>query len=163
MQRGASVFPPVQGRNLEGRVFHLPQDFEGEFNVVIVAFERWHQTLVDTWAEWLEALMADHATLRMYELPVISHRYRLMRPMIDGGMAAGITERVVRERTLTVYTDKTHFIHALGLDSHTITVLLLDRHGRVLWRGHGGYDEGQAGGLERRLELEEGNGGYDWA
>ena len=42
-------FPVVQGKNLEGRSFHLPHDFEGDMNIVVVAFQRHQQAAVDTW------------------------------------------------------------------------------------------------------------------
>ena len=42
-------FPTVAGKNLERNSFHLPRDLDGKLNVLLIAFQRWHQSLVDTW------------------------------------------------------------------------------------------------------------------
>jgi hypothetical protein len=31
-------FPPVHGANLEGRAFTLPDEFDGDLNLVLIAF-----------------------------------------------------------------------------------------------------------------------------
>jgi len=41
-------FPSVKASNLEKRDFNLPADFEGERNLLLVAFEREQQKDVDT-------------------------------------------------------------------------------------------------------------------
>ena len=147
------IFPAIQARNLEGRTFHLPQDFEGELNIVLIAFDAWQQSLVDSWGPQLAALSASFAFLGVYELPVISSIYSLARPLIDGGMAANIASRDVREHTLTVYTSVSLVTGPLHIEStRTITVVLVDRTGRVYWRGEGRFDESQAGTLENAVQ-----------
>ena len=59
---------------------------------------------------------------------------------------------VVRDRTLTVYTDVRRVMAALQIPSTaTITLLLVDRSGRIFWRDAGAYDVERAAGLERAL------------
>lgn len=100
------TFPAVEGRNLEGRAFHLPADFEGDVNVVLVAFKREQQADVDTWTPVLQKLASRHRTMRVYELPTLGRRYRLIRSVIDGGMRGGIPDAAVRAATITLYIDK---------------------------------------------------------
>ena len=141
-------FPRVTGRNLENREFTLPRDLEGELNVVLVAYERWQQDVIDTWTPHLGRLAAEFSGLRVYELPVISFAMRMMRVWIDGGMRYGIPDKAVRETTITLYTNVSAFNRALGLGStRTIYVLLVDRQGRVLWRGQDGFDPQQFAAL----------------
>ncbi len=52
-----ALFPPLQARNLNGRTLALPSEFAGERNVVIMAFRRWHQTLVNAWFPALAPLL----------------------------------------------------------------------------------------------------------
>ena len=131
-------FPRVEGSNLEGRQFALPNDFEGELNIVLVAFRREQQDDVDTWAPFLTSMAATHAGLKAYELPTLSRSYRLVRRFIDGGMARGIPARATREATITLYIDKAPFKRALGITAEDrIVTLLVARDGRVLWRGDG--------------------------
>lgn len=147
-----AIFPVLQARNLNGRTFTLPAEFGGTHNVAVIAFQRWHQELVDSWFPCLESLVAAHPELRAYELPMIGGLYSLARPFIDGGMAAAIPDPAVRDRTLTVYTDVRRVLAALQIPStETITLLLVDRNGRIFWRDAGAYDVERAAGLERAL------------
>ena len=126
------VFPEVTGKNLEGREFELPGDFEGDVNLVLVAFRREQQSMVDAWMPAAEALAESLANLRYYELPVIGRGYTLFRSFIDGGMRAGIADGRARERTITLYLDKAAFREALGITSEdTIYALVLGADGRV--------------------------------
>ncbi|MEO5825980.1 MAG: hypothetical protein ABIR59_08845, partial [Gemmatimonadales bacterium] len=120
------LFPKVEGRNLEGQRFSLPADFEGELNIVLVAFRREQQDDVDTWLPSLTAMAAKRAAVRVYELPTLNRSYSLMRRFIDGGMARGIPQQATREATITLYINKAPFKRALGITSEgTIRVLLV--------------------------------------
>lgn len=142
-------FPRVEGSNLEGDRFVLPADFGGEINVVLVAFKREQQHDVDTWMPLLKRIAEVNTALRVYELPTLGRRYRLMRSFIDGGMRAGIPDRAVRAATVTLYIDKSPFRRALGLrDEDRIYVLLVDREGRVHWRTDGAFDAKAGAELE---------------
>lgn len=146
------TFPKLEARNLEARRFTLPGDFEGTYNVAIVAFRRWHQALVDTWSAPLRRLREAYPELRAYELPMLSSPYVFARFFIDGGMAAAIPDREVRAATLTVYTDVQQVARALQIpNSDTIHLFLVDRDGRIYWRGQGEYDEWQYKEIEQAL------------
>ena len=145
-------FPQVEGRNLEGRRFVLPTDFEGERNVVMVAFRREQQADVDTWLPQLRELSAQHAGLRVYELPTMSRGYSFMRGFIDGGMKRGIPELATREATITLYIDKEPFQQALAITSdRQITTFVVTRDGRVLWRADGPITSAAAASLREAL------------
>ena len=64
-----------------------------------------------------------------------------MRFMIDGGMRAGIPDRSVRERTITLYTNKPLFEKNLNIKSEdTIYLFLIRKNGEILWRSEGEFD-----------------------
>ena len=145
MADSALRFPKVDGTNLEGRRFSLPVDFEGEFNIVFVAFRREQQNDVDSWLPFARERTASDARVRAYELPTLNRSYRMVRGFIDGGMARGIPERATRAATITLYIDKSPFKAALSIAAEDrIVTLLVARDGRVLWRGDGRYSA-QAG------------------
>jgi hypothetical protein len=108
-------FPRTEARDLEGRDVVLPDAFDGDRNVVIVAFRREHQGLVDSWIPWLEERAAHDPGLRFYELPTIARLWAPMRGFIDGGMATAIKDPTVLRRTLTVYGDRTRLTDPLGI------------------------------------------------
>ena len=148
----AATFPQLSARDLEGREVALPAGLPGELTVVLVAFHRSHQALVDSWVPWLHELARRDTRLRFVELPTIGAQWAPGRSAIDGGMASAIPDTAVRRRTLTVYTDVRRVVAALGIeDRDTITVCLVDRSGRVWWKGSGGFDAATAARLEAAI------------
>jgi len=133
-------FPSVKGSNLERESLTLPDDFEGDLNLVLVPFQRWQQNLVDTWVGPARALEEDDPRLRYYELPTIQKMNWLSRTFINEGMRAGIRDQTARQRTITLYLDKIGFKEALDIDTEkTIHVFLVDRTGEIIWRERGEY------------------------
>jgi hypothetical protein len=135
-------FPSVTGSNLQRRKLDLPEGFEGELNLVLIAFQQWQQRQVDTWIPFVKQLEEAHSAFRYYELPTIQRLNALARTFINEGMRAGIPDPVARERTITLYVDKNAFKQALQLlREDDIYVLLLDRQGRVLWGAEGSFTQ----------------------
>lgn len=146
-------FPTVTASNLAGREFSLPAGFEGDINVVALAFQMWHQNEVDTWMPLLEQVERRIPVMRAYELPVLRSMNRLSQWMIDSGMRGGIPDPTTRARTITLYLDKERFRRALGLpDEDHIYVLLVDRDGLVHWRTRGPYSPEKASSLMAVVE-----------
>jgi hypothetical protein len=140
MTHSHGQFPTVSGANLQRKKLTLPQDFQGELNLVLIAFQQWQQTQVDTWIPFAKQLEEASLVMRYYELPIIQRLNTLARTFINEGMRAGIPDLVARERTITLYLDKKAFREALQLPGEDdIYVLLLDRQGRVLWRAEGAF------------------------
>jgi hypothetical protein len=157
---GRRSFPHLEGRDLEGRVVALPDAFDGDRNVVIVAFRREHQTLVDSWVPWLEARAAADPGLRFYEVPTIGTKWSPARRVIDGGMAGAIRDPVVLRRTITVYTDVRRVTDGLGIESTgTVGLFLVDATGAVRWRGRGAFDAATAVRLGTALDRTAGRDG----
>ena len=151
-------FPTVKGSNLAGREYTLPADFEGELNVVALAFQMWHQDEVNTWMPLLEQMEHQVPGLRAYELPVLRSMNRVSQWMIDQGMRGGIPDLATRSRTITLYTDKERFRQALDLSSEDhIHILLVDRRGEVIFRAQGAYRPDTArelaGAVEQQLAI----------
>lgn len=140
-------FPNVTGSNLQRKKLALPQDFQGELNLVMIAFQQWQQTQVDTWIPFARQLEETYSGVRYYELPTIQRLNALARTFVNEGMRAGIPNPVARERTITLYLDKDEFRQALQLPHEdNIYVLLLDRQGQVLWWVEGAFtpEEGES-------------------
>jgi hypothetical protein len=145
-------FPRLAARDLDGREVALPAGLPGEWTVVIVAFRREQQDLVDSWVPWLDQRAAADPRLGVAELPAIGLRWQPARPVINGGMAAAIPDQKTRRRTLTVYTDIRRVTVPLGItDRNTIWLFLVDRAGQVRWRGSGGQDAATAAVLTTAL------------
>jgi hypothetical protein len=146
-------FPTVKGSNLQRESLTLPDDFEGDLNVVLVPFQRWQQNLVNTWVGPARDLEEDNPHIRYYELPTIESRNWLSRTFINEGMRAGIPDQTARQRTITLYLNKERFKEALHIDTEeTIQVFLVDQAGEIIWRERGEYTKEKERTLLMALE-----------
>lgn len=153
----SAEFPSLKAKNLEGLDVSLPEAFAGERNVVVIAFKREHQSLVDSWVPWFEKQRVIDDDLCFYEIPVISRRWIPIRRFIDGGMASAIRTPEILRRTLTIYDDVNRVTRSLAItDRSTITVVCVDRNGSLLWNGRGEFTEYLSHDLERVLKSHRG-------
>ena len=148
----AMTFPTVSGSNLLRQKMTLPRDFQGKFNLLFVPFEQWQQAEVDSWGALVEELEKQFDGLRYYELPTIQSRNTFYKMFINEGMRAGIPNPKTRERTITLYLDKSGFRSALDMkDEEHIYVLVVDRQGKEFFRTRGPYDQEKESSLRQVL------------
>jgi hypothetical protein len=134
------TFPIVSGSNLLRQKMTLPQDFQGDYNLVFIPFERWHQDEVDSWGVLTEALEEEFKGLVCYELPTLPNSGALYKFFLNEGMRAGIPNPKTRERTISLYLDKSDFRAALEMkDEKHIYILVVDRQGKEFFRARGPY------------------------
>ena len=146
-------FPNVSGSNLERHRLSLPMDFEGNLNIVIVAFRREQTTLIESWARSLEEIEKKNSSVRFYELPVLSRAYSPLRWWIDGGMRAGIIDKETRQRTITLYTTKSAFKNQLSIpNEETIYIFLINKAGKILWQTKESFTEEKIKELQLAIE-----------
>jgi len=142
----------VSGSNLLRQKLTLPRDFQGKFNLLFVPFEQWQQAEVDSWGALVEELEKHCHGLRYYELPTIQSRNTFYKMFINEGMRAGIPNPKTRERTITLYLDKSDFRSALDMkDEEHIYVLVVDRQGKEYFRSRGSYDQAKGAALRQTL------------
>ena len=65
------LFPTVKAENLEGRALTLPEDLEGAYNALFIAFQRGQQTDIDSWIPLVKQLVKEYPAFAYYELPTI--------------------------------------------------------------------------------------------
>ena len=146
-------FPSVSGNDLLRNKVSLPDDLSSGLNVLIVAFQQWHQGLVNSWVPFLDHLAEKHNDFDYYELPTIRKMNWLSRSIIDNGMRAGIPSRDTRRRTITLYIDKDPFRKKLNIpDESDIHLFLVSDGGEVLWTGSGAISEDKADSLTSAIE-----------
>jgi len=142
---GGDRFPALAARDLERRDCTLPDAFTGTWNLVVLAFRRRHQSLVDAWVAWHRTAADGRPGFECFEVPVLGAVWSPARSFIDGGMAQAVREVEARRHTLTVYTNVAKATYALDItDTGTVTALLIDGSGRIRWRTSGLPDEGTA-------------------
>lgn len=140
-------FPQIVAENLNKEEVKIPEQLKGNPKLLIVAFQQWHQRLVDSWVPAAESLMKQYPSFDFYELPTIRQMNFVYRRFLDGGMRAGIPSKETRRRTITLYIDKDQFKESLDiLTEETIVSFLVDLDGNIIWRTDGGFtkDKGVA-------------------
>lgn len=141
-------FPSVSGHNLDREQLIFPDDFAGQHNFVLLAFQQWQQADINTWLPFVHTQVSKHDEVTYYEFPVIQSRNMLSRWFINEGMRAGIPDPVSRRQTITLYLDKDAFRSALEIETEQdIVVLLVDRAGEVLARSQGKFTPEKAAAL----------------
>ena len=132
--------PPLRAKSLDGEVVVIPDELDGDVRILIVAFQRRQQELVDGWLAGITAAAPVTPRLAVYEVPTIHRRFVPARALIDGGMARAVSDRFVRRRTLTLYSNVDAVRDALGISStRTVAVLVIDEHGVVRWSTQGPF------------------------
>ena len=134
----AEIFPTIIGKNLNKQVTAIPDDFSEQPLIVIAAFQRWHQNLVDQSMENLDKMNMNE-THTIIEVPVIKKSSMLQRMRLDGLMRAAISDVGVRQRTITVYLDKQAFRDSLNIEHEDTMYWFLVDHATksILLRGSG--------------------------
>ena len=144
----APRFPEIGGKNLDGKEFVLPRDFEGALNIVFVAFQREQQLAVNTWLPTATLLENLHKELRYYELPVHSSINPIVRWFLNRAMRVGIRYPGSREKTISLYIDKDPFCKTLDISGEEYShVLVLNEEAQVVWRSEGSCDVEKAKSL----------------
>jgi hypothetical protein len=150
------IFPIVRGENLEGRVFTLPKDLKGVYNVLFIAFQREQQIDIDSWLPFVKQQVKQYSALAYYELPTIYRGNPLFRWGLNTSMRMGIPDRKAREVTITLYIDKNAFRKVLNMpDEERIYVLLVNRKGEVLWRVEGPFNEERGRDLKQAIASQQ--------
>jgi hypothetical protein len=133
-------FPSLKAKNLEGKILSLPEDFSGELNLLLFAFDRDQQADVNSWIAAMPDLLKGQTGISFYEIPTIAKPYKLMKFVIDRGMKSAFKDPEQRARTITLYVDRAAFEHAMRIDTEDrIALALVDKKGNVLWRETGLY------------------------
>lgn len=131
-------FPVMTGKSLAGDPFRVPADFKKKFNLILVAFLREQQEIVDTWLPVLERVAASDPDFTYYEFPVLSEMNAFVRWWIYHGMRSGVKAEPARGRTVTFHLDKEKFKRHMQIaDEGRVYLFLTDSRGAVLWQSTG--------------------------
>jgi hypothetical protein len=101
---------------------------------------------VDSWSALAEELEEKYKGLVYYELPTLQSGGAIYKIFLNQGMRAGIPNPKTRERTITLYLDKTEFRAALDMaDEMHIYALVVDRQRNEFFRTRDPYSrDGEA-------------------
>ena len=149
----ATHFPEVQGVELDGTAVAFPDDLPAEANLLIVAFRDALDPLADQWARLGDRLRETHGDrLAVRELPVVAKSLKMFGGLATVGVRGQIDDDAERARTVPIFVDKKAFCKQLACgDQGDVYVFLVDREGRIAWRGDGDIEMDEISALERAV------------
>tara|TARA_B100001750_G_C15461071_1_gene574335 strand:- start:118 stop:603 length:486 start_codon:yes stop_codon:yes gene_type:complete len=151
-------FPSVRGRNLNRKKIKLPEELKGKMNLLLLAFFQNQQKTIDSWLNFASELEEKFNGLQYYEIPVIYNMNILNQLLLNESMRASIKEKKIREKTITLYLEKSKFLDALKFDDENDTyTILIDKNGKILWKERGMYDSNKGKELIEYIEKYEKN------
>lgn len=148
----ATSFPTVVSYNLEKAKVTLPGDFQGETNLLTLSFEFEQQKEADSWTPVIKEVEASHPSFHHYFLPVFGRENFLYRWWMNSSLRSLLPTHEERQATIPLYLSRQAFLRQMQIPSdREITVLLVEKNGRVLWRTTGPLTEAKRSSLETAL------------
>jgi hypothetical protein len=130
-------FPVLKGEALSGRTVVFPQETHGRTALYIIAVKQEGQKQVDAWLKpWLKHFEGEKA-VTVYEIPMISTGWRIIKPIIDSGMRSGTPEGL-HDNVVTFFGDRKPYMEQLGIrQDERAYVYLVDSIGEIRWQKFG--------------------------
>ena len=130
-------FPELKAETLSGIDMKYPDDVKGKITLILMAFKRETQQKIDSWLEPFSITFENDTTVDFFEIPMLAGAWKLMSPIIDGGMRSGIPKQKHGNVT-TFYGNVNKYCELLGIeDKSDGYVFLLDKNGVIQWRSNG--------------------------
>lgn len=144
-------FPQVTGETLNSATAELPDFFTGEYNLVIVPFDREQQEGVLDWLPVAQDLVDEYEGLSYYSVGALPDLPTGVRLLISGGMTLAV-DADVRDISVLLYLEN----QALFADSLDTTVdetalFILNQAGEVVWQASGAFNETLADTLRQQI------------
>lgn len=135
-------FPTVSGSDLLGEKQTFPECLDKERTILVVAFQRWQQSLCDDWYTHIEKYLQENNQTAYYEVPTIAEMNAFSRWFIYQGMRGGIKDPVMRSQVVTLHINKEPFKEALNIDTEeTVHIFVVDKEGKILEQEMGEWSE----------------------
>lgn len=132
------VFPGILAYSLDKSRVILPNDLEGNLNLLLISFEPEQQKDIDTWFPAAQALQHTDFNFRWYRLPVSNRENFVFRWWENSSMRSDETDPETWHWIIPLYVNKDDFRRTLQIpNEHDVVTLLTDKQGRVLWRTSG--------------------------
>lgn len=137
-------FPFIEEKNRVGQTLVLPDQFEASRVVVMLGKHLHHRNQGKKWLEALDPVLTKHH-IPLYIL-------LLTNSLIETTIKSLLTHVALSQRVILVDRSQDRLLESLHLtNSDTLTLFLVDRAGRIFWRGTGDCDEQQLATLIRKL------------
>jgi ATP10 protein len=134
--------PQITAYNLEKTKVSLPTGFAAPVNLLILFFDQDRREDAQSWVPATTQLSGVKQNLQYYLLPVFSRENLLYRWWMNSSMRSSTPDSTTWKWTVPLYLNKQKFMESLDIHSeHEVTLLLVDKEGKVLWRSSGPFTQ----------------------
>lgn len=144
--------PQITAYNLEKTKVSLPADFSSSLNLVILFFDQDQYKNAESWIPANAQITTPKQDLHYYLLPIFSRQNFLYRWWMNSSMRSSTQDTSRWKWTVPLYLNKQRFMQKMDIHSdHEITVLLVDKTGKILWRDAGPFMPEKKASLENAI------------
>lgn len=135
------LMPGVSGLDINLQEVNFPGQFETDYHLVVMPFDREQQVLAVTWLPLFQELVNDNDNLQLWNIAALPELDAGVRLFVLGGISAAITDATIRPQiTVLFLEDQELFLEALAIeDIEQIQIFILDKDGVVYYRESGEY------------------------
>ena len=143
------VFPTIDADALDKTTLHLPSGMEGRLNLLLLSWTRNQVSALDSWTATAQALQHTRFDFRVYRMPISAPENALFRWWDNASLRAAETDPELLHWDVPLYTDKALLHQAIGTegDERSVVILLVERSGRIVWKGQVASTEATRAGL----------------
>lgn len=137
------VMPGVSGLDINLQEVIFPEQFETDYHLVVMPFDREQQVLAVTWLPLFQELVDDNDSLQLWSIAALPELNAGIRLMVLGGISAAITDATIRPQITALFLEEQDlFLETLAIeDSEQIQIFILGKDGVVYYRESGEYTE----------------------
>lgn len=142
------IMPGVNGLDINLREVIFPDQFESDYHLLVMPFDREQQVLAVTWLPLFQELVDENENLQFWSIAALPELNPGVRLLVLGGISAGITDATIRSQITALFLEEQDvFLEALSIENiEQIQVFIMDNDGVIYYRESGEYSEekGQA-------------------
>ncbi len=135
------VMPGVTGLTSDSDVVNFPEQFEADYHLVVMPFDREQQVLAVTWLPLFQELASTHDNVQYWSIAALPELNSAIRFLVLTGISAGISDEEVRQQVTVLFLEQqAEFLDALAIDNdETIQVFIMDSEGVIYYRAIGEF------------------------
>ena len=148
------VMPGATGLDANSVSVTFPDQFEADYHLVVMPFDREQQVLAVTWLPLFQEITAEHDNLQYWSIAALPELNAAIRILVVTGISAGISDTEVRPQVTVLFMEEQDiFLDALAIDStEEIQSFIMDSEGVIYYRSIGEYSDDKGEDFRHALD-----------
>ncbi len=137
------ILPILSGLTINSAEITFPDDFETDYQLVVMPFDREQQELAVTWLPLFQELVAETDQADLWSIAALPELNAGIRLLVLGGLSAAISDADIRPQITAVFlADQQALLDQLAVESpDDVRVFIMDAEGIIYYTDHGVYTD----------------------